>query len=592
MSEGCTPSPPSSGTPSGNTTQPCPKDEPEYHMHLDADRDGKVDDDRTGLDKWEYGKGKKGAVILCNNDSDDSNHKTDNSDDKVNGGNDKDELAPLVIRKVGSKAPPSSMNVVLEVDDAAKIRIFEGDSTGAQEIIGPFTGKTYTFPDLSFSEKKLGMEAMQYADSSFDGLINITLSVKGGCKDYTEKGVVRVAPWLMPNHTNKSEMVYVMNTGDNASFVKELKKHVEASLGKSKLKEIPGAPYNWDSWMQDVFEIGFSGAPRAKPENAFLFPVALRTANERTSGDHQAGLVAEKELLGPDFGLLVAGPLTPGMTNSQNSYGNLECSPPVTVGGKEHKLGRIMYGKGEFDMDGKVVEMLKAQKLQAPVELDTSWLYVGHVDEFMSFLPFKNAAKGFKVVLAGPMKAWHLLEKLKTNGQKKAKLFSGIRYEHGYTKAKMKAKYTKRTVEDILADSDLEYAQDETQKKIDANKITLKSALGLEDTDFIEWPVLYCKAGATRYIAYAPGSVNMLVVTTAKDSVKCCIPKPFGPMVGTVCQFEKEIETTITPTSATGIQWKFIDDFMYYHVLAGEIHCGTNTYRKPPDKPLWWEMEP
>jgi hypothetical protein len=83
----------------------------------------------------------------------------------------------------------------------------------------------------------------------------------------------------------------------------------------------------------------------------------------------------------------------------------------------------------------------------------------------------------------------------------------------------------------------------------------------------------------------------MLVFTKATDSVKCCIPKPFGPMVAGKCKFEEDIIKKIGPKTTTGVDWEFIDDFIYYHVLQGEIHCGTNTYRKPPDKPLWWEMQ-
>lgn len=36
----------------------------------------------------------------------------------------------------------------------------------------------------------------------------------------------------------------------------------------------------------------------------------------------------------------------------------------------------------------KVVhDFLKAQQVQAPVELYSDWLSVGHVDEFLSFVP-------------------------------------------------------------------------------------------------------------------------------------------------------------------------------------------------------------
>lgn len=153
----------------------------EYHMHLDADRDGKVDDDRTGLDKWEWGKGKKGAIILCNNDGDGIASRSDNQDDEVNSGNDKDELAPLVFRRIGPMAP-STWEAFLEVDPATadKIRIFASRASGTKEILGPKAGHKYKFPDLNFTEKEFAMEALRYAGTGFDGEIMLTFTVKRG----------------------------------------------------------------------------------------------------------------------------------------------------------------------------------------------------------------------------------------------------------------------------------------------------------------------------------------------------------------------------------------------------------------------------
>jgi hypothetical protein len=88
-------------TPVGNTVDPCPG-VPRLTLHVDADRDGKVDDSTEGLDVWTWGKGKKGAVILCNNDDDEDDakrkKKCDNQNDVVDT-YDEPDIAPLVIRK-------------------------------------------------------------------------------------------------------------------------------------------------------------------------------------------------------------------------------------------------------------------------------------------------------------------------------------------------------------------------------------------------------------------------------------------------------------------------------------------------------------
>ena len=56
-------------SPVGSTQLRAPAPEMQYHLHLDADRDGLVDDDRTGLDTWEWGEDRKGAIVLVNNET-------------------------------------------------------------------------------------------------------------------------------------------------------------------------------------------------------------------------------------------------------------------------------------------------------------------------------------------------------------------------------------------------------------------------------------------------------------------------------------------------------------------------------------------
>lgn len=50
---------------------------------------------------------------------------------------------------------------------------------------------------------------------------------------------------------------------------------------------------------------------------------------------------------GPDFGYVTRGPQTGGVTDL-DSFGNLEVSPPVTVGKKKYPLGRILIGDSSY----------------------------------------------------------------------------------------------------------------------------------------------------------------------------------------------------------------------------------------------------
>jgi hypothetical protein len=41
--------------------------------------------------------------------------------------------------------------------------------------------------------------------------------------------------------------------------------------------------------------------------------------------------------------------------------------------------------------------------------------------------------------------------------------------------------------------------------------------------------------------------------------------------------------------SSLGLSISFVDDWDSYHLLKGEVHCGTNTLRKTDPSKLWWE---
>ena len=75
------------------------------HIHVDADRDGVIDDRPAG-DIWTGGKTGRGAIISVNNDNDDGNagavarDNTDNSDTKINSIADLRDIAALDLRKM------------------------------------------------------------------------------------------------------------------------------------------------------------------------------------------------------------------------------------------------------------------------------------------------------------------------------------------------------------------------------------------------------------------------------------------------------------------------------------------------------------
>lgn len=69
----------------------------------------------------------------------------------------------------------------------------------------------------------------------------------------------------------------------------------------------------------------------------------------------------------------------------------------------------------------------------------------------------------------------------------------------------------------------------------------------------------------------------------------CISPKPFGPVVAGKDLFEEHFRSTLVKD---GLSVAFIDDWDTYHLLNGEVHCGTNTLRKADSATKWWEFIP
>ena len=552
---------------------------PSYRLHLDADRDGKVDDDWSGATAWQWGRKKRGAIFLCNNDDDDAAHTKDNADDKVNGGNDRSEVAPVVLRKTGP-APPGSWVGYLEVPSGVEklVRIFD-KRAGGSEIIGPAMGPRYILPDLNFTEVEYGIEALRFAGTGFNGLVLLTFRIEDGTAlIYSQVGRLRVAPWIMPNHLDPAVKVFVVNGGaGNARFRSELGPMVSAA-GCSLQEHASN-----DVWMQDCMELGVcSSATTAAP-------VVMRAKRPRPLETFP------RTLLAPDFGYEEVVALNPAASSTFDSTGNLEVTPPLMTGTRrEYPWGRIYYGPGrrgsEFDRD--TAAFLAAQTVQAPFLVNTNWLAVGHVDEVISFVP-APAGRGFKLLLASPRRAYAILDALNKGPTASERLLIGREFPHWSGRTFLGMRNAEVSIRDFMTTGitslgltglELRRFNNQVTSHMEGIRKTFKANIASIAPEIIEVPILYMpnEDNTSWADALTGGMVNMLVINK-----NCIIPKPFGPVIAGVDVFEQELASQLT---ALGLTVRFIDDWLEYHVQLGEVHCGTNTWRKPAAPARWWEF--
>ena len=95
----------------------------------------------------------------------------------------------------------------------------------------------------------------------------------------------------------------------------------------------------------------------------------------------------------------------------ENYGGNIEVGAPT----KNAPLGKLVVGNARLDensetMDPDILRFLEAQRQQPLVEINTSWLMVGHVDEVLTFVPNRRSPTGAAILRASPGLARDILE--------------------------------------------------------------------------------------------------------------------------------------------------------------------------------------
>ncbi|XP_064252992.1 protein-arginine deiminase type-3-like [Passer domesticus] len=545
----------------------------EVSLDADVTRSGAVS--RTLLDKasWTWGPEGHGAILLVNCDRDDPGAEgLDNEDSVVRSYNDLQDMAQLVLRTRGPRATFAGHRLLLHLDfgHADKIRVFYGGNGAELEMFKPVLGGSklaYTVrPSRHHHESVFYVEGLAFPDVAFSGLVSLHVTLlespEKGLESpiFTDSVVFRVAPWIMTPNTAAPLEVFVCSVDKNEEFVAAV--GALAERAQCPLTVCPVPQNQQDRWIQDEVEFGYIQAPHK------TLPVVFDSPRDRGLKDFPV-----RSILGPDFGYVAR--QAPEGASSLDSFGNLEVSPPVTVQGKEYPLGRILIGSSFPRVGGRRVakavrDFLVAQKVQAPVELFSDWLTVGHVDEFLSFVPAPDR-KGFRLLLASPSACYQLLKEKQEEGFGEAAMFQGL------------DRVPKPTINEILANEELRKFNDYAQSCISWNRDILKCSLGLAEPDILDIPQLFQSNAHSEAEAFFPDMVNMLVLGRHLG-----IPKPFGPVVGGRCCLEQRVRELLEPL---GLSCTFIDDFFSYHVLLGEVHCGTNVRRKPFAF-KWWHMVP
>jgi protein-arginine deiminase len=574
---------------------------------VDADRDGKADlasaGDRAHRNDFDT---KVGASFLANVDDDDGDKISDANDDVVNGDDDAKDLAPITLAAFPT-APDGAVGK-LAIDDvsAGVVRVFKKDASGAWVVVAGSMGAcaspklpceqsvteaTFTADELR-AGITLGIESRRFRVSASDpwsGEVSLSwrvLDAEGGTPyttaelpDGTDHAKLRVAPWVL--FGNLSPFDTVWSSAESAPLV--------AGVGEAAKRA--GATHktikDWqaDIWTQDFFQTAWTAMPG--PSGTVQ---GMRVANPRPWGrvdgnDKSLPRVwLARGYLGPDRGVFQIYEKD-WSGDTWDSHGNHDLIPPYenAAKGTKYPLGRIITGSNVLPETGAFYD---AQKVQGPhLVVDSSWLYVGHVDEFLSYVPAATP-RGWKLLVASPRLAKQMLEAQQTAGHGAEKMFVGKQRYQGESDTLISAEIT---IDGALADADLMAWSQTSQSKIDAVVAQLTDEIGLSADEIIEVPVLFEDIAGGK-IAWGPGTVNLLAMGKVVAP-----PDPFGPVIGGADMWKTDLLERFGAKNALasdgkGLDVVFVDDWDDYHINAGEVHCGTNPEASAPFSSVrWWE---
>jgi protein-arginine deiminase len=560
---------------------------------------------------------------------------SDASDETVNGDADVDDLA-----KLRARVPASARSATVRVNEAARdrVRLFvaarEGKSAADWSPLNADGSLGRPGSELLL----LGLEGRDILrDESWDGRCWVTLTVElADGRRVSDSVVLKLAPLLFVHDLLPLRVLYAADPATSvfpeeapypvgrddprvaaireriertqAPFRRDLLSGLErAGLGAAALELIPSLEFRpndpdldaqiqrsadfsggalgqsgIDVWPQDIMQPSFMTMPG--PEGQHVMWVWLRSPARNGKPDGTNPLrypsrVVFTHLLGPGcaavqhFGEGYEPVGEGGLYSSFDMCGNHAVVPPYTHGGWHYPQGRKLIGtSGDPALDA----LLEAQGYQRPIYLDSSWLKVGHVDEFISFVE-SETKRGWTMLVADPALAIELLREEVSRGRGEAPLFSDLEVAPGIRDPGF-------TIADAIADERVVEGTAKAIAGVDAAVAILRRQVGLADAEIVRLPVLFrmaIKDLAHRPVEpLLPNAVNL--VNTGRGVV--LVAKQHGPIVPEGDVFAAAVEARLAPLGIT-VHW--VEDLGYAHP-AGEVHCATNVLRDLSGAEPWW----
>jgi protein-arginine deiminase len=591
----------------GVVPEPDPK-KPLLDLIVDANRNGVLEPKSTAeQEKEATWNDKAGASFLANLDDDDGDKLEDAFDDIVNGEADAADLSHIQL--AAWPLAPDGATGTIQITGAQYVKVYRKGADNTWSLEGGVSGNCDWHTPCGNARSvinldtaalrsgvEFGLEGVQFRmDNSWDGRVTLKLTVKDSAgaallgQDGTDSDdvVLGVAPWLL--NGNLADFDHVMSGRWTSKDEKPFNDDMTAAIAQEPRVEYETYALSaWqDQWTQDFFQTGITQIPVGEGKVQ-----GMRVFNARPWGrSNKASALPinflRSNILGPDVAI-VAVYKKPGGT-TYDSHGNHDLLPPFTnKEGKRWPLGRVIHGSGVL---AETTSFYDAQRVQGPhVQVKTSWLWVGHVDEALSYIPAKNTL-GWKLAVKDGVGAKAIFEKAKADGFGATKFWTGL---ENYDPISGNVKNAEETINSALANEDVMAWTEESHIETDGMVDVVLAETGIDETaDLFYIPFLSEEVqdgGGGGKIAWQPGTVNSLVLYD-----HWLTPNPFGPKIDGKDMMVQDMAVrmgdpaNLLGKEGTGMIVHPVDDWFGYHIQAGEVHCASNPDAPPSAKLAWWD---
>ncbi|MGB8690382.1 MAG: protein-arginine deiminase family protein, partial [Microcoleus sp.] len=509
----------------------------------DTNRDGEINQqDELGKEQWSLSSG---ALVLFNDKSSDRPKIPVWQETKVST-----PRRPAMLSQVHLKLPENfnGSQVFITADSVASphISVFQKTSDGWQAV--DISGVT---PLVFNSNIVLGVEAKQFADRNWNGLVNLrATATNNGIEIAANTIQMGVTPWIMPSNTAPVKEVQVSDRGSgNSEFISQLKQAVEPTGAQVKIIQGERA------WMQNIQKNGYVQFPgKSQLRN---FNVAVKN-NSNPAINKPAKSTQEQDL---SVFKISSPPYEDPVSQWSNGYGNLQVTPPIPG----HPMGRVYYGNsGNASFNPEVLDFIQAQQIQGPpVDIDTSWLLTRQVDEIINFIPSPTPGK-YIMAIASPEAGVKLLEELAGKGYGDVTINRGLSNEITVSAALKNPALIKHNL-------------NLQKQKLNPIIEKLKREFSLTDDQIIQVPAMFGYSG----YAWWPNMVNSVPVNG-----NLLVSNPRGAIIDGKDYTQEKLRQLLLPF---GVNISFLDD-RYYQELRGNVQSATNTVRKGEERPFWQSL--